>query len=112
VAEAEEQQSVAAVPAALQDAQSGPTPPTPPTAGKRSGDMPAEDIDSATATTLTTAALVAVRLPPDLVPPTMKGSDGGQPHQEQSVRPLSASPVHADPLLALRTPWASGIHAT
>ncbi len=95
-AEAEEQQSGAdeqsgaAVPAALQDAQSGPTPPTPPTAGKRSGDVPAEEVDGAVAGTMTAAALVAVRLPPDLVPPAMKSSAAadGLPLQEQSVRPL------------------------
>ena len=88
MAEAEaEEQSGAAVPATLQDAASGPTPPTPPTAGKRSGDVPTEDADGAVASTTAATAIVAARLPSDLIPPTMKGSADGLSLQEQAVRP-------------------------
>ena len=74
-----DQQTDSVAPAALQDAQSGPTPPTPPTAGKRSGDVPAEDAEKA-------AALVAARLPSDIIPPDVRGLDGGPSIAEQAVR--------------------------
>ena len=88
-----------ATPAALQEVQSGPTPPEPPTAGKRLGDIPPDSADG-----VAQAAIVAARLPADMLLekqgansglPAGEGGAGGQPGG-QSIESLAAGADEAD----------------